>query len=368
VNAEDKRTAPRVGAAFTLRFETVDQLALAYGTEISTGGMFLATTEPLPPGRELAVRLVLPETLTEMMIRARVVYCRSTEEADAAGLPAGMGVTFLALTADTRAQIEGFVAERLGAPEARVPLSPPRDDISVLVVDDDPAYQQLIAAAFSCNDRVRFASHGFEALALCGREVPDLIVSDVNMPKMDGWQLLRLLRTKPQFATVPLLFTTTLSGEADRLRGYRLGVDDYLAKPFRVAELRARVDRLLARAAARPSAAPGAAPTGARSLHGDLAHVSLASVLGLLEMERRTGRLTAKNDTVGSLTLRDGAFVDAVAANGSVRGREALFVMLGWDRGDFEFTLDEMVSDHEAGTRVSHLLIEHAQMSDERSR
>src|SRR6185312_11067917 len=100
-----------------------------------------------------------------------------------------------------------------------------------------------------------------------------LIVSDVNMPKMDGWQLLRLLRTKPQYATVPVLFTTTLSGEADRLRGYRLGVDDYLAKPFRVAELRARVHQLLARASARPVAPEAAAPA-TRSLRGDLAHVS----------------------------------------------------------------------------------------------
>lgn len=369
MSAEEKRTAPRVEAAFTLRFETVDQLALAYGTEISTGGMFLATTEPLAPGTPLRVRLVLPETLTEIIIRARVVYRRSVAEADAAELPAGMGVTFVELTAATRAQLEGFVAERLGAPDSRAAkASPRRGDISVLVVDDDPTYQQLIAAAFGHEDRVRFANHGFEALALCGREVPDLIVSDVNMPKMDGWQLLRLLRTKPQFASVPLLFTTTLSSEADRLRGYRLGVDDYLAKPFRVAELRARVDRLLARAAASPVAPSGAGTPAGRSLHGDLSHVSLASVLGLLEMERRTGRLTAKNDTVGTLTLRDGTLVDAVLGDGKASGRDALFVMLGWKRGDFEVTVCDVADDGEAGARVSHLLIEHAQLSDERNR
>jgi uncharacterized protein (TIGR02266 family) len=353
-----------VEADFTLRFETVDQLALAYGTEISTGGMFLATNEPLPAGRELRVRLVLPETLTEITIPARVVHTRTPDEADAAGLPAGMGVRFTALDDATRAQLEGFVAERIDAQEARATKASPREGISVLVVDDDPTYQQLIAAAFNRGDRVRFAAHGFEALSLCGREVPDLIVSDVNMPKMDGWQLLRLLRSKPQFAGVPLLFTTTLSGEADRLRGYRLGVDDYLAKPFRVAELRARVDRLLTRA---PVSLP--APSGAaRSLRGDLSHVSLASVLGLLEMERRTGRLTAKEDTAGVLTLRDGLLVDAVLPEANVRGREAVFAMLGWARGDFEFALGDVVDDGQEGTRLSHLLIEHAQLSDERNR
>jgi uncharacterized protein (TIGR02266 family) len=368
VSVENKRTAPRVEADFTLRFETVDQLALAYGTEISTGGMFLATDTPLPPGRELRVRLVLPETLTEIVIPARVVHSRSPDQADAAGLPAGMGVRFLALDASVRAQIEGFVAERLEAPEAHAAKASPREGISVLVVDDDPTYQMLTAAAFSPEDRVWFANNGFEALAICGREVPDLIVSDVNMPKMDGWQLLRLLRTKPQFAAVPLLFTTTLSGEADRLRGYRLGVDDYLAKPFRVGELKARVDRLLARAAATPPAPSGAAPASARSLRGDLAHVSLASVLSLLEMERRTGRLTAKKDAAGVVTLRDGMFVDAVVAEGKIRGRVALFVMLGWSQGDFEFTLCDVPDDGKPGTRVSQLLIEHAQMSDEQNR
>ncbi len=366
MSGEDSRVSPRVEADFTLRFETVDQLALAYGTEMSMGGMFLATTEPLPPGRELRVRLVLPETLTEITIRARVVHSRSPGEADAAGLPAGMGVSFAALDAPTRAQLEAFVASRMEAQEAGAAAASPRKGISVLVVDDDPTYQQLISAAFKLGDRLRLAANGFEALALCGREVPDVIVSDVNMPKMDGWQLLRLLRTKPQFATVPLLFTTTLSGEADRLRGYRLGVDDYLSKPFRVAELRARVDWLLARAASRPPT-PSAAPA-ARSLHGDLAHVSLASVLGLLELERRTGRLTAKEDLTGVVTLRDGLLVDAVVAEGKVRGRDALLLMLDWSRGDFEFVLCDVPGDGGAGTRVSALLIEHARLSDERKR
>ncbi len=328
MNPADKRASPRVEADFTLRFETVDQFALAYGTEISTGGMFLATNEPLPPGRELHVRLVLPETLTEITVKARVVHCRTLEQADASGLPAGMGVTFLALDAATRSRLEAFVTERIEAQEARgAQAAAPRKGISVLVVDDDPTYQQLIAAGFS-GERVRLAANGFEALALCGREAPDVIVSDVNMPKMDGWQLLRLLRTKPQFASVPVLFTTTLSSEADRLRGYRLGVDDYLAKPFRVAELRARVDRLLARATTRPTNPPSAAPA-TRSLHGDLAHVSLGSVLSLLELERRTGRLTAKGDTTGVLVIREGLLVNAVAADGKVRGQNALFVMLG---------------------------------------
>jgi DNA-binding response OmpR family regulator len=273
-------------------------------------------------------------------------------------------VRFLDLDAPTRARIESFVAERLGAEEARAPQPSPRKGSSVLVVDDDPTYQQMIAAAFKSDDVVRFATNGFEALALCGREVPNVIVSDVNMPKMDGWQLLRLLRTKPQYAEIPVLFTTTLKSEADRLRGYQLGVDDYIAKPFRVAELRARVERLLSRASASRSG-PAVAPAPARSLHGDLAHVSLASVLGLLELERRTGRLTVKADTVGILSVREGLLVDAVIAEGDARGRDALFAMLAWHHGDFEFLVCDVRGDAAAGVSISRLLLEHAQFSDE---
>ena len=238
----------------------------------------------------------------------------------------------------------------------------------ILIVDDAATVRMyhraiLEAAGYAVEEAV----NGIEALEKALTAAYDLYLVDVNMPKMDGWQLLRLLRTKPQFATVPLLFTTTLSSEADRLRGYRLGVDDYLAKPFRVGELRARVHRLLARVPARQSV-PQVAPPAARSLHGDLAHVSLASVLGLFELERRTGRLTAQEDTTGVVTLRDGLLVDAVVEGGRIRGKEALFVMLGWSRGDFDFVLCDVPGERGAGMHLSALLLEHAQRSDERNR
>jgi len=247
----------------------------------------------------------------------------------------------------------------------------------VLVVEDDPTYQRMIAIAFASEDIVRFANNGFEALALCGRETPDVIVSDVNMPKMDGWQLLRLLRSKPQYATVPVLFTTTLSSEADRLRGYQLGVDDYIGKPFRVAELRARIDRLVGRTSssgppsagprsAGPRSAPRSLVPSSRSLRGDLAHVSLASVLGLLEMERRTGRLTVHSDQVGSLSLRDGALVGARVGDGpALTGRDAVFAMLGWRTGAFELEMRDIAEEDTIGAGLSHLLIEHARIADE---
>jgi uncharacterized protein (TIGR02266 family) len=372
---ENKRAHPRVDADFEVKFETVDQFALAYAMEVSLGGMFLATPDPLPQGAELRVRLVLPETLTEISTRARVRHARTVAQADSGGLPPGMGLQFLDLDAAMLARLEHFVAERMAAQEedSPAPAAVEREGISGLVVDDDPQYQRMLGEAFTNpGDTVRFAANGFEALALCGRETPDIIVSDVNMPKMDGWQLLRLLRAKPQFAAVPFVFATTLRGEADRLRGYKLGVDDYIAKPFRVAEVRARVDRLLARYRARAEAQARAQrspppPSGAgHSLRGDLAHVSLASILGLMEMEQRTGRLSLYAVQTGIVRLRRGECVHATVGNpAALRDREALLEMLGWRTGDFDFVACDVPDEDTVGLPLSHMILEHARISDE---
>src|SRR5205814_1367030 len=112
-------------------------------------------------------------------------------------------------------------------------------------------------------------------------------------------------------------FLTTLTDDTQRLKGYRLGVDDYLGKPFLGAELAARVERVLARSRAQAGAA------GNRALRGDLSQVALASVLSLAEMERRTGSLLLLHDDATiTLWLRDGAVVrvDLPPELGSARG------------------------------------------------
>ena len=89
---------------------------------------------------------------------------------------------------------------------------------------------------------------GFEALAMCLKSAPDLILADLQMPRMDGWQLLRVVRGRPSLASVPVIFLTSVSDEDERLHGYQLGVDDFVVKPFRAPELGARIFGLLRRA------------------------------------------------------------------------------------------------------------------------
>lgn len=103
----------------------------------------------------------------------------------------------------------------------------------ILVVDDDPSVRSLVATVLEeYNHTIRLASGGEEALELIDKKVPDLIVLDLMMPGMDGWQLLRQLRKTGVKAKTRVLCLTAKTSESDYLQGWKLGVDDYLTKPF----------------------------------------------------------------------------------------------------------------------------------------
>ena len=135
------------------------------------------------------------------------------------------------------------------------------DAARVLVVDDDANLLRLLDESLK--------TVGYDVLTACNgldgvRELyagrPDLMVLDVMMPRMDGWTTLARVR---EMSDVPVIMLTARDAEADRLRGFELGVDDYVIKPFSLRELSARVRAVLSRAAkashevARPPAAVG---------------------------------------------------------------------------------------------------------------
>jgi len=114
---------------------------------------------------------------------------------------------------------------------------------SVLVVDDDEMIVGLVGHALAAAGyRVVTAATGSEALARVAEALPDLIVSDVNMPDMDGFTLVQRLREDPRLRSMPLLFLTSRAEASDVVTGMNLGADDYLFKPFDIGELVARVD------------------------------------------------------------------------------------------------------------------------------
>lgn len=118
--------------------------------------------------------------------------------------------------------------------------------MKILVVDDDPRLRDLVALALErAGHRVITAADGQLALTHAAREAPDLIVLDIGLPELDGFEVCRRIRTRSE---VPILFLTARDDEIDRILGLELGADDYVTKPFSPRELVARVKAILKRA------------------------------------------------------------------------------------------------------------------------
>jgi DNA-binding response OmpR family regulator len=116
----------------------------------------------------------------------------------------------------------------------------------ILVVDDEPRMIRFIRMNLELEGyQVVEARNGLEALEQARQHLPDLIVMDVMMPEMDGFETLRLLR---EISTVPIILLTVRSDEEDRIHGLELGADDYITKPFSPRELNSRVNAVLRRA------------------------------------------------------------------------------------------------------------------------
>src|SRR6476469_3096160 len=122
----------------------------------------------------------------------------------------------------------------------------------ILVVDDDPDIRWLVKELLEWSGAlVREAADGKEALRMLYDARPELIVLDIAMPEMDGWQTLERIR---EMTDVPVLMLTAREGELEAVRGLQAGADDYVRKPFGRQELLARVQALLRRSgAARPA-------------------------------------------------------------------------------------------------------------------
>lgn len=116
----------------------------------------------------------------------------------------------------------------------------------IVVVDDNPRNVKLVTSILKpTNYEVYSAYSGKEALSLVAEHSPDLIILDVLMPEMDGFQVARELRSKPESRAIPILMLTALQEMEDKVKGLEAGADDFLTKPFNAVELLARTRSLL---------------------------------------------------------------------------------------------------------------------------
>lgn len=120
--------------------------------------------------------------------------------------------------------------------------------MSILVIEDEPKTGDYLQRGLAESGfAVRLARNGRDGLAIAREEEIELVVLDVMLPRMDGWQVLAALRADPDTEQIPVLFLTARDEVEDRVRGLELGADDYLVKPFAFVELVARIRSLLRR-------------------------------------------------------------------------------------------------------------------------
>ncbi|MBC8071450.1 MAG: response regulator [Deltaproteobacteria bacterium] len=346
---------------YAVRFESRDDFLVEYTDRLRHGALVLPVSDRFPSGTVVRLRVHLPDE--------GVLYLTGVAVAAPRGLAAEQGqwVKLNPLQPADEARLERCVDGLLGGADDAAtaeshPAEPDADGetpLAVLLVDDSVSQRLELGEALRNRDvRVRVAENGLLALSHALKRMPDAILTDVEMPQMDGWGLLRAIRSRPAFVHVPVVFLTRLSDEATRLRGYRLGVDDYLPKSMPSEEILARLRGAIARRRLLPTT------NVSQGLRGELEHVRLGSVLAFLESERRSGWLhVRRSGEVSTLHVCQGALAGVENLGRQAHPHDRVFELLAWSHGEFEFS----AQDVEAGeaTPLSYLLLEHARRSDE---
>ena len=176
-----------------------------------------------------------------------------------------------------------------------------------------------------------------------------MIITDVVMPRMNGWVVRsRTALSNATTAFIPIIFMTALTSPADRMRGFRIGADDYIMKPLDVCELEQRVETVLRSRGLRAGAA----------LSGNLAQFGLAAPLAILELERKTGLLTVACPPNHALfVVKDGRIVRAeLTDHAECSVIDCVSEVLGWSTGQFSFVEQRVETDRDSMPTTAILL------------
>lgn len=227
---------------------------------------------------------------------------------------------------------------------------------TILIIDDDPAQHEILevylsVAGFSC----RHANSSNEGLAELKNNTVSLILLDINMPEVNGFQTIELLRNNPETAGIPVLFLTSLDRQYLKIKGLNLGADDYVTKPFNGAELVARIKAILRRKKNRPSKDS--------ALSGDIEKIGFGDLIQNISQSAKKGKIEF-TDMDGEITVEGEIIISA--RQGNYRGMEALLRLILLDHGHFTVSYEETSAPETAkGLPVIRLLMTHLNEVDQ---
>lgn len=233
----------------------------------------------------------------------------------------------------------------------------------ILIVDDNEHVLKLLKISLEkAGYDVAQAANGDEGLERAKEVLPDLIISDVMMPLTDGIEFCWMIRDNSPIPMVPFIFLTSLEDQEMEIRGFRAGADEYLIKPVDRAVLLEKVAALLERAT-RVKSMDGPAES-VKGFEGNLADLSLAEVIQLLNLNQRSGTLFVEAGQTGEIVFHNGQML--YGAFGDLRGEEAIYKVVPLQDGTFRFEPGERTVEKNIEGSTMNVLIEACRLEDEK--
>ena len=264
---------------------------------------------------------------------------------------AGKGLDPRAVESVLRAERAERLVDNLGSDRDRI-----------VVIDPDAVASSILQMRLAnAGCEVEVHRDGEKALAAIQARAPDLVISEIAMPGLDGFTLLLRLRKAEPTREIPFVFVTERTDRGSSVRGFELGADDYIAKPadleLLVAKAKGMVRKAKARRPVRQSEKGG--------VSGSLREMGIVDLLQVLASSRRTVRIRVEDGKggVGELAMDKGQLVDARLGDES--GQEALFGLFTWHEGRFTVQTAEPPAARTINAPIEMLLLEACRLQDE---
>lgn len=202
----------------------------------------------------------------------------------------------------------------------------------VLIIDDDPAQHLIIGEYLRlAGYEVTSAENGEQGLKMLGEHIPDLILLDVQMPGLDGFQVIQKIRENAANQNISVLFLTALDRQNLKIKGLELGADDFITKPCDRAELLARINAVLRRSG-RTRSLEGV-------MEGNLTDVGISDLLQSMELSMKTATIRIK-DLDAEIVIKNGELLHV--RKGAFKDYQALLRIFLLERGYFSTQFNEI--------------------------
>lgn len=224
----------------------------------------------------------------------------------------------------------------------------------IFIVDDEDHVLELLRFGLEMSGyEVISARNGREALTKIEQTKPDLVISDIMMPDIDGYELCKAIRNNSNTALMPFIFLSAKGHIPDKIKGMTLGADEYITKPFDVQELLARVKVVMRRI----EEINQMAEEKSAIISGKLSQVEIVDVIQICQLGQKTGMLRLmRGEMSGYIFFATGNIIDARFLNHT--GEAAVYRLMNWTSGDFQFDPDEPLVKQTIFKPTSKLLME----------